>query len=84
MGATVGSAGRRGNRMTTYPAIVQRPDAWCCVCGQSWTANSIAVRFAPLQPMVCGERLVKASDMVKAEQRRRADDELARRGENAR
>ena len=69
--------------MTNYPRIIASPDAWCAVCGASWTPVSIAVRFAPLQPMVCGECVLTAGALVLAEQRRREEDDKARRGQNA-
>jgi hypothetical protein len=69
--------------MTNYPYIIQRPDAWCAVCGASWTPQSVAVRFAPLQSMICGDCVMAASKLVIVEQAKRADDDKARRGESA-
>ena len=70
--------------MTNYPAIVARPDAWCASCGASWTAQAVAVRFAPRHPMIlCGECVMVAAALVLAEQRRRAADDKALRGQDA-
>jgi hypothetical protein len=65
--------------MSAYPHIVIHPDTWCAVCGKSWTPQDVAVRFAPLQPMICGECVLTAAALVIVEQERRAEDEAARR-----
>jgi hypothetical protein len=69
--------------MTNYPYIVQRPETWCAVCGASWTPQSVAVRFMPLSRAICGECIMVAAALVLAEQRRRAEDDKARRGQDA-
>ena len=66
-----------------YPAIVYHPDAWCAVCGASWTAKCVAVRFAPLQPMVCGDCVLTAGALVIAENKRRAMNDVANSGHDA-
>ena len=69
--------------MNNYPRIIAAPDAWCAVCGASWTAKSVAVRFAPLQPMICGDCVLTAGALVIAENKRRAMNDVVNSGQNA-
>ncbi len=66
----------------SYPAIVPVPQYnWCPSCRTLWTPAMIAVGFLTDLGTVsiCGECVAQAAAMVVDEQKRRADDERARR-----
>ena len=63
------------------PRIHPTPPLWCPSCGLSWRADMIAVALAPNMALVCGDCVIKAANLVIAEQVQRAADANALHGE---
>ena len=68
----------------TIRIIDHAPAGWCAACMESWRPDMIAVSIAPMTMHVCGECVMKAAELVIVEKARRADDDNARRGQDAR